>query len=48
MKYYVELLNFDSLWVTYCTAPTKYYADIAYDDLRNRGFQNHQIRIVER
>ena len=47
MKYKVQLLNYDSEWVDYCNAPTKIYADEAYQDLLRHGFLNHQIKIVK-
>ena len=47
MSYIVQLLNYDSEWVTYCDSPNKWYAGIAVVDLQNHGFQPHQIRIKE-
>lgn len=47
MKYKVQLLNYDSEWVDYCNAPTKFYAQQAYNDLREvHNFQPHQIRVL--
>ena len=47
MSYLVQLLNYDSEWVTYCDSPNQWYAGIAAIDLQNHGFQPHQIRIKE-
>lgn len=48
MKYKVQLLNYDSEWVTYCESPTQFYAAEAEADLHRHGFQNHQIQIVKK
>lgn len=48
MKYKVELLNFDSDWVTYSTSSTKWGAKVAQVDLiYNHHFQDFQVRISE-
>lgn len=47
MKYLVQLLNYDSEWVTYCESPTLYYAVQADADLHHHGFQDHQIQLVK-
>ena len=46
MKYKVQVLNYDSIWVDYCDAPTKFYAQCAEQDLLAHRFQKHQIQIV--
>lgn len=47
MKYIVQLLNYDSEWVTYCVSPTRFYAECAVADLQNaHGFQVHQIQVL--
>lgn len=46
MKYLVQLLNYDSNWVTYCEAPTLHYVDEAVADLHNHGFKKFQIRVL--
>lgn len=48
MKYTVELLNYDSQWVQYCDAPTRFYALQALSDLRVRGFGHHQTRMISK
>jgi hypothetical protein len=47
MKYVVQLLNYDSEWVTYCESPTRFYAEDALEDLRRHGFHHYQIRILQ-
>lgn len=47
MKFEVLLLNYDSEWVTYCKSPTLQYAVEACADLRHRGFQEFQTKIVK-
>lgn len=44
MKYIVQLLNYDSDWVTYCKAPTEFLAREAVRDLQNHGFKSYQIK----
>lgn len=46
MKYHVMLLNYDSEWVIYCEAPTRFYAELAEADLVNHGFKDYQIKIL--
>lgn len=46
MKYKVQLLNYDSDWVDYCVAYTKFYADAAVQNLQEHGFKDFQIKIV--
>lgn len=46
MKFEVDLLNYDSKWVNYCTAPTEFYAEKARADLKAHGFKDHQIRVI--
>lgn len=47
MKYKVQLLNYDSVWVTYCDAPSKFYAHGAVRNLQDHGFKDFQIKIVK-
>lgn len=48
MKIKVEILNYDSEWVTYCNAQTRYQAECAVADLQNNhSFYVHQIRLTE-
>lgn len=48
MKIFVQVLNYDSVWVTYCAAQSQYQAECAVADLQNRhGFQPHQIQCVK-
>lgn len=47
MKYKVQVLNYDSKWVTYCDALTDFYAEIAKADLEAHRFEDYQIRIVK-
>lgn len=45
MKYIVYVLNYDSEWIVYCNAGTRFYADCAIADLMNvHHFQPHQIK----
>lgn len=44
MKYIVQLLNYDSEWVTYCKSSTKLFAQQAVNDLLNHGFKPYQIK----
>lgn len=46
MKFEVQLLNYDSEWVRYCAPTTLQFATEACADLRRRGFQQFQTRIV--
>lgn len=47
MKYIVQLLNYDSEWVTYCVSTTRFNAECAVADLQNvHGFQTHQIQVL--
>lgn len=46
MNYHVMLLNYDSEWVPYCEAPTRFFAEAAAEDLKNHGFQHYQIKIL--
>jgi len=47
MKWKVLLLNYDSEWVEYCNSPTLFYATEACADLRRRGFQEFQTKLVK-
>jgi len=47
MKWKVMLLNYDSEWVDYCNSPTLAFANEAVADLRHRGFQEFQVRLVK-
>ena len=47
MKWKVLLLNYDSEWVEYCNSPTLQFAIEANADLRRRGFQEHQTKLVK-
>lgn len=47
MKWKVLLLNYDSEWVEYCNSPTLQFAIEANVDLRHRGFQEHQTKLVK-
>ena len=47
MKYKVLLLNYDSEWVEYCNSPTLRFAIEADADLRRKGFQEYQIKLVK-
>lgn len=49
MKIKVEVLNYDSEWVTYCNAHTRYKAEWAVADLQNNhNFKSFQIRCTEK
>ena len=45
MKYLVQLLNYDSNWVTYAESPTYFGAHAAEVDLQQHNFKDFQIRI---
>ena len=47
MKWKVMLLNYDSEWVEYCNALTLHFAIEANADLRRRGFQEYQTKLVK-
>lgn len=47
MKYKVQLLNYDSEWITYCNADTLWQAKQANADLHLRGFRDFQIQLVK-
>lgn len=48
MKIKVEILNYDSEWVTYCNAVSRFHADNAIYDLRvKHNFESFQIRCTE-
>ena len=45
MKTKVYVLNFDSEWVLYCTAVTRFQCECAVADLQNNhNFKSHQIK----
>lgn len=48
MKYLVQLLNYDSEWITYCKADTLWQAVQADADLHHHGFQDFQIQLVKK
>ena len=47
MKFRVDVLNYDSEWVQYAAPSTLQWATEACADLRRRGFQQFQTRIVK-
>lgn len=47
MKYAIQILNYDSEWVTYAKSPADYYTERVIEDLHHHGFKNFQIRIIE-
>lgn len=47
MKYEVLLLNYDSEWVCYCSAPTLFHATQAVLDLHHHGFEEYQTKLVK-
>lgn len=48
MKIFVQVLNYDSVWVTYCVAQSELHAQQAVADLRYRhNFQQFQIQVVK-
>lgn len=48
MKYKVYVLNYDSEWVIYCQAATRFQTESAVADLQNvHNFQPHQIKVEQ-
>ena len=47
MKWKVLLLNYDSEFVEYCNAPSLSLAIEANADLRRRGFQENETKLVK-
>lgn len=49
MKYKVQILNYESKWVDYTDYSSKYWADCAVADLKERhNFEGHQIKILKK